>query len=179
MNVDYNDGSLWTAHTIAYDWNGDGRAVAAIKWYEIDAASHEVLQSGVYGEAGTSYYIPTLRSNDDTTIISHNVSGPDTYVQMDVTGRTADYTEDQLEDSIVVQDGESVYDFGEGFGTMANPLRWGDYNGVSVDPKTGTFWAVSQYSPDIDVPPEADRRDPYHTRIAEVTFGDGKHKNQE
>lgn len=172
MNADLDNGSLWTAHTIRYDWDGDGRPVAAIRWYEIDVASRSVVQSGVFGEAGTSYYIPTVGADDGTTVISHNVSGPDTYIQSVVAGRTADFAQGQLEDSVVVQDGESNYDFGEGFGTVGNPLRWGDYNGVSVDPSSGRFWTVSQYSPEDEIPPEADERDPYHTRIAEVTFDD-------
>ncbi|WP_135823877.1 hypothetical protein [Halorussus ruber] len=170
MNADLDGGSLWTAHTIQYDWDGDGRAVAAIRWYEIDVASRSVVQSGVYGEAGTSYYIPTVGADDGTTVIAHNVSGPDTYIQSVVAGRTADFPEGQLEDAVVVQDGESNYDFGEGFGTPANPLRWGDYNGVSVDPSSGRFWTVSQYSPDVEIPPEAEERDPYNTRIAEVSL---------
>ncbi|WP_049971364.1 hypothetical protein [Haladaptatus cibarius] len=166
MNADYNDGSLWTAHTIQYDWNGDGTAVAAIKWYEIDTATREVVQSGVYGDPDKSYFIPTIGSDSDSTIITHNVSGPDTFPRMDVAGRTADYTPNLLEDSVVVQDGESKYDYGEGQEVM----RWGDYNGVSVDPTTGQFWTVSQYSPDINIAPEAEERDPYHTRIAEISF---------
>jgi hypothetical protein len=167
MNADYNDGSLWTAHTVAADWNGNGRPVAAIRWYEIDVDSRELVQSGVYGEDGTSYFIPTVGSNGDTTVIAHNVSGPETFPQMNVSGRTADFTTGEIEDSVVVQDGESRYDYGEGSQTM----RWGDYNGVSLDPKTGNFWTVSQYSSDINVSPDAERRDPYHTRIAEVYFG--------
>ncbi|WP_227375923.1 DoxX family protein [Haladaptatus halobius] len=43
MNLDYNDGTLWAAHSIQYDWNGDGTAVAAIKWYEIDADARKVV----------------------------------------------------------------------------------------------------------------------------------------
>lgn len=169
MNLDYNDGSLWTAHTISYDWNGDGEPVAAIKWYEVDTRTRQVVQSGVYGEPGTSYFIPTIQSDGDTTIITHNVSGPDTYPSMAVAGRTEWYDRNKLEDSIVVEEGKSRYDYGEGEDVM----RWGDYNGISVDPHTGTFWTVSQYSPDIDIDPAAEERDPYHTRIAEVTFGDG------
>ncbi|MFC4447749.1 hypothetical protein [Halorussus aquaticus] len=173
MNADFEDGSLWTAHTIQYDWDGDGRAVAAIRWYEIDVASRSVVQSGVYGEPGISYYIPTVGADDGTAVISHNVSGPDTYIQSVVAGRTEDFPAGQLEDALVVQEGASNYDFGEGFGTVANPLRWGDYNGVSVDPQSGRFWTVSQYSPETEIPPEAEERDPYNTRIAEVSFDGG------
>lgn len=165
MNADSNDGSLWTAHTLAQDWNGDGTPVAAIRWYEIDTDSREVVQSGTYGEAETSYFIPTVGSDDETTVICHSVSSPDIFPRMDVAGRTAAFTPGQIEDSVVVEEGKSKY-----VALDRRLQRWGDYNGVSVDPETGHFWAVSQYSPDINIPPKADRRDPYHTRIAEVSF---------
>jgi len=44
---------------------------------------------------------------------------------------------------------------------------------VSVDPSSGQFWTVSQYSPDVDIPVEDDERNPYFTRIAEIGFEDG------
>ena len=116
-----------------------------------------------------SYFIPTIESDGDSTIITHNLSGPDTYPSMAVAGRTEGYIRNKLEDSIVVEEGKSPYDYGEGYDVM----RWGDYNGISVDPRTGTFWTVSQYSPDIDIDPAAKKRDPYHTRIAELSF-DGR-----
>ena len=166
MNADYDGGSLWTAHSVAADWNGDGTPVAAVRWYEIDTASRELVQSGVYGEAGTSYFIPTVGADDGTTVIAHNVSGPDTFPRMDVAGRTAGFAPGTIEDSVVVEEGKSKY------AALPRRLqRWGDYNGVSVDPRTGNFWTVSQYSPDVNVPVEADERDPYATRIAEVSFG--------
>ncbi len=169
MNADYNSatGSLWTAHATAIDWNGDGTLVSAIRWYEIDPRSHTLRQSGIYGEPGRSYFFPTVGSNGDTTVIAHNASGPATFPRMDVAGRTTDFVENQLEDAEVIEEGESRYDYGE----ESDVMRWGDYNGVSVDPWTGRFWAVSQYSPEENVPPEAERRDPYHTRVAEVSFG--------
>ena len=169
MNADFNDGSLWAAHAIQYDWNGNETTVAAIRWYEIDVGSRSVVQSGTYGEPGTSYFMPTIGSDGDTTVIVHNVSGPETFVRMDVAGRTSDYDEGLLEDSIVVEEGKSKYEAlpNEVYGPIE---RWGDYNGVSVDPASGRFWTVSQYSPDIDIPESDPQRDPYFTRVAEVYF---------
>lgn len=87
---------------------------------------------------------------------------------MDVSGRTNGHTHGELEDSRIVQEGKSKYD------AVAGPVeRWGDYNGISIDPQSDRFWAVSQYSPDIDIPVEEDERDSYATRIAEVSFESG------
>jgi hypothetical protein len=169
MNADFNGGSLWTAHSTAIDWNGDGSSVAAIRWYEIDVASRTVVQSGTYGDPGTSFFMPTIGSDGDTTVIAHNVSGPNTFPRMDVAGRTASHTSGELEDGIVVEEGKSKYTAlpNDIYGSVE---RWGDYNGVSVDPSSGRFWTVSQYSPDINIPEDEDERDPYFTRISEVYF---------
>jgi hypothetical protein len=167
MNADFTDGSLWTAHSTAIPGDG-GRPVAAIRWYEIDVASRSVVQSGTYGTPERSTFMPTVGSDGDATVIVHNVSGPETFPRMDVAGRTADHARGELEDSVVVEPGRSKYD------ALPGPEeRWGDYNGVSVDPQSGRFWTVSQYSPDVDIPVEEDEREPYFTRIAEVSFDDG------
>jgi|GEM_PF-1119137 hypothetical protein len=168
MNADFNDGSLWTAHSTAIPGEGR-RPVAGVRWYEIDVDSRSVVQSGTYGTPERSTFMPTIGSDGDSTVIAHNVSGPETYPRMDVGGRTADHTQGELEDNVVVEEGKSKYD------ALAGPgERWGDYNGVSVDPVSGKFWTVSQYSPDIDIPVEHPERDPYATRIAEVSFEDEK-----
>lgn len=164
MNADFNDGSLWTAHSTTIPGDG-GRPVAAVRWYEIDVASRSVVQSGTYGDPGHSTFMPTIGSDGDGTVIVHNVSGPETFPRMDVAGRTADHTAGELEDNVVVEAGKSKYDALPG-----SVERWGDYNGVSVDPASGRFWTVSQYSPDIDIPVADPERDPYFTRIAEVFF---------
>lgn len=54
--------------------------------------------------------LPTMKPNDDTTFIVHNVSGPETFARMDVAGRTTDFTLGEIEGSVAVQDGESKYD---------------------------------------------------------------------
>lgn len=88
---------------------------------------------------------------------------------MDVAGRTADHTQGELEDSIVVEEGKSKY-VALPNGVYGPVERWGNYNGVSVDPSSGRFWTVSQYSPDLDIPESDPQRDPYFTRIAAVEF---------
>lgn len=164
MNTDFENGSLWTAHSTAIPGE-DGRPVAGIRWYEIDVGSRSLVQSGTYGTPKRSTFMPTIGAEDGRTVIVHNVSGPETYPRMDVAGRSADHTQGELEDSVIVEEGKSKYD------ALAGPVeRWGDYNGFSVDPASGRFWTVSQYSPDIDIPVKDPERDPYFTRIAELYF---------
>lgn len=170
MNLDYNDGSLWTAHAIGYDWDdGVDEHVAAIRWYEIDPVTESKVQSGVYGEPGTSYYYPHIESDGDRTLIVHVVSGPETYPSIGVTGRTADYTTGEIEDSLVVQEGQSPMGHPDGF-SRRDPVWWQDYTGASIHPSTGDVWVTAQYSPVFDVSSDSDQPDRYQTRIAEVSF---------
>lgn len=160
---DENDDTLWTAHVAAQDWNSDGDLVSAIRWYEVDPFERTVVQRGVWGEPGEYYGFPTLNVNEDSMMMTYSVVGPETFARMDVAGRTDDYTSGQIEDSVVIREGESPYVVFED-----DPVqRWGDYWGVSVDPETGRFWNIAQYSTDIDFDDDFDL---YATQIAETTF---------
>jgi hypothetical protein len=177
MNLDYNDGTLWTAHAIGYDWDdGVDESVAAVRWYEIDPVTESKVQSGVYGDPGTSYYYPHIESDGDRTLIVHDVSGPETYPGIGIAGRTADGADGEMEDAVLVQEGRSPMDHPDGF-SRRDPVWWQDYTGVSVHPATGDFWVTAQYSPAFDVSSDSDRPDRYQTRIAEVSF-DGRRGNR-
>jgi hypothetical protein len=169
MNVDYNDGSLWTAHTIGYDWEDGAGPVAAIRWYEIDPTNAEVIQSGTFGDPETSYFHPHIKSDGDRTLIVHDFSGSQHFPGIKVAGRTADFTRGKIEDSLIIQKGESPMEHPPSFGRR-DPVWWQDYTGVSVHPSTGKFWVTAQYSPDFDVSSDSDQPDRYQTRIAEVSF---------
>jgi hypothetical protein len=153
MNADYNDGSVWTAHSTAIP-GADGRPVAAIRWYEIDVASRSVVQSGTYGTPERSTFLPTIGSDGDTTVIAHNVSGPDTFPRMDVAGRTAGHTQGELEDSITVESGKSAYDALAGdeervttTASPSTPRRAGSGPSASTHPTSTVPWRTSRATP--------------------------------
>lgn len=176
MNLDFNDGSLWTAHATRYNWEDTtDEDVTAIRWYEIDPTTPEVLQSGTYGEPGTSYFLPHINSNGDRTLVTYNVSGPKRFPSIEVAGRTSDSTQGQMEAATVIQEGESSMIHPTKFGRRGeeDAVWWGDYMGISVHPTTGRFWVTGQYSPDFDVPLDGADPDRYQTKIAEVTFDGG------
>ncbi len=160
INVATDGNSLWTAHGVRHDWNDDGDSTTAIRWYQLDP-SGTLLQSGLYGAPDVAHFYPAVEANGDSMAMVYNVSGPDTFPGMKVAGRTDGYDAGKLQGSLTVQSGESAYDYGE------SVMRWGDYNGISVDSKTGRYWAISQYSPDAN---PTDSTDPYDTRVAEFDF---------
>jgi hypothetical protein len=179
MNLEYAEGSLWTAHATGYDWNNEeDRPVAAIRWYEIDPANTSVIQSGTYGEPGKSYFFPHIKSDGNRTLMVYDVSGPETYLGIEIAGRTADYTEGKMEDTLTIQRGQSSMEHPTRFGRR-DPVWWQDYTGGSIHPRTGHFWVTAAYSPAFDVPLDGEEPDRYQTRIAEVSFDGDTGKNRQ
>ena len=56
-NAVFRDGSIYTAHNVAYDW-GSG-AVCAIRFYQIKT-NGELVQEITYGKNGYSYFFPVV-----------------------------------------------------------------------------------------------------------------------
>jgi hypothetical protein len=174
MNVSYDvvTGHLWTAHTI----NG-----GMVRWYEVDPDTNSVVQSGNYKRAGFSTFYPTIAAQDGNALFVYNVASPrnapgrEGFAGIEVTGRTADFPEGLMEDYVDVKEGEDDYDYvnPDENDSGSQTMRWGDYNGVSIDPDGEGIWVVSQYAstPEaIEDEPEFIRDDFYTTRIAEVIF---------
>ena len=142
MNAVYENGSVWTAHSINYDWNDDGDASALLRWYEIDTGSKSISQRRGWGRPDGDYFFPTVASDGDSTMITYNESGPDTPVRIEVAGRTPDHTQNSLEDVDLIKSGESAAPSG----------RWGDYTGIVVNggAEGETYYTISQYANDED-----------------------------
>lgn len=161
---DPETGHLWAAHTV-----NDGSA----RWYEIDPADGSLVQAGQFTRNDLPTFYPTIEANGESAVFVYNTSGPKNsettgknYASIEVAGRTSDFPEGALEDFAVVKNGETEYDYvnpGEG-DPGSQTMRWGDYNGISVDPDDGSYWVISQYANDPDTVQT------YRTRIANVDF---------
>jgi hypothetical protein len=175
MNTSYDvaTGHLWTAHTI----NG-GKA----RWYEVDPDTDSVVQSGNFKRAGYPTFFPTIAAQGGNATFVYNTASPRKgrnpgYASIEAAGRTADFQQGLMEDYEVVREGVDDYDYVNPGEDDNGPqtMRWGDYNGVSIDPDGEGIWIVSQYAstPDaVEGAPETIRDDYYTTRIAEVVFED-------
>lgn len=169
MNLawDPNGKTLWTAHTIAEGY---------VRWYEIDPSGPGLVQSGAYQRENWSTFFPTVESNGDSTVLVHNVGAETEYTGVEAAGRSEQFEAGRLEDHVVVRPGEVAYNYDDtdgdvGPGGEENVLRWGDYNGVAVDPDDESYWVIGQYAkdptPGEEGPTESEL---YGTRIANVTF---------
>lgn len=169
MNLawDPDDRTLWTAHTTAEGY---------VRWYEIDPSGPSLVQSAAYQRENWSTFLPTVESNGSSTVLVHNVGAETEYTGVEVAGRTDGLETGKLQDRVVVQPGEVAYNYDDtdgdiGPGGEETVLRWGDYNGVAVDPNDKSYWVIGQYAkdptPDTEGPIESEL---YGTRIANITF---------
>ena len=177
MNVSYDTGTgnLWTAHTI----NG-GKA----RWYEVNPDTDDIVQSGNFKRAGFPTFYPTIAAQDGNAVFVYNTSSARKgrnpgYASVEVAGRTPDFQEGVMEDYEVVKEGVDDYDYQDGpAGEPDNGpqlMRWGDYNGVSIDLDGESIWVVSQYAStpeSVEGESEFVRDNFYTTRIGEVVFSE-------
>lgn len=135
MNATYANGSIWCAHCI----NSGGRAAA--RWYELNAASNSLIQSGTVTDASLNYFYPTIAADADGNVVM-GFSGSDAtqYVGCYYTGRTASDPAGEMAVPVEYSPGLGPYTLTDGSGRN----RWGDYSLTSLDPADGSFWTIQE-----------------------------------
>lgn len=136
-NVVYRDGSVWTAHSVPSS-NG---AYARARYVRIDVSGPTVLEDVSFGSDGCWLYYPAVTSDvAGNMFMVYNQSCTDTYIDIRYTGRLVGDTE--LRPSEELKDGEANYVVAPG-----GRNRWGDYNGIAVDPVDPTrVWMYAEYA---------------------------------
>jgi len=170
MRVSFDGQHLWTAHTV-----GDGR----VRWYEVDPTGPSVVQSGNFRRNGRPSFIPAIEANGESAAFVFNTTNPrndgNGYVDVEVASVTG--TSGTVDAYAVVKAGENDYDYVDGEAgepdTGPQVMRWGDYNGISVDPTDGSYWVVGQYAKLVELSGDRDKEyfedNYYGTRIANVS----------
>jgi hypothetical protein len=140
INAVYRNGSVYTAQTISVS----GRA--AVRWYEVDAQSASLVQSGTIADPEKHYYFPGIAVNqDDAVVLGFSGSDANTYVSSYVCGRTIADPPGAVSAPQLLRAGAGPYDFVGGNGTN----RWGDYSLSSVDPLDDrTIWTIQEHARD-------------------------------
>src|SRR5262249_12700730 len=86
-NVVFRHGMLWTAHTIAANWDQSFN-VAAIHWLQINARAGSVVQQGVYGMANFHYFCPAVMPDCEANLmIVFNRAGETEFPSIRFSGR--------------------------------------------------------------------------------------------
>lgn len=130
--------SLWAVHNVQ---GPTGNSV--IRWYEIDATTNAVKQTGTIADPNLDFYEPSIAVNSSgNVVIGFSGSGDNqpisTYAAVGRTngGTTAFGTPTLLKQG----NGTYFMDFGMGRN------RWGDYSATVVDPiNPSTFWTFQEF----------------------------------
>jgi hypothetical protein len=140
LNAEWRDNRLVAAQTIGV--SSDSQAHA--RWYEFDTTSTpSLLQDGTIGvgSGANSYYPSIAIGANDVLGLDYMESSSKEYMSVYVTGRLTTDTSGQMETAQVAQAGQGAY-----FGFDSSPYRAGDFSGITIDPKDGSFWAANEYA---------------------------------
>lgn len=144
INAVWRAGSLWGAAVVAHNWGSGG--VAAIRLFQIDVStfpSLKITQDVLQGTDGVDVFYPVVGlDGGGNAALVFNQSSPSEYVSVRFAGQTASAPRNTLLASTTLKSGEATYVVLD----AASRNRWGDYNGISLDPVTGTFWVIGEYA---------------------------------
>ena len=142
QNIGRTNDSIWAVHSV--DVNGR----AAIEWYEIDAVTDAVIQSGVIDDPSLGLNYPSIAVNDfGDVVIGFSGGDPNTFMSTYfVAGQTVSgiTTFGSITLSMAgVADYERLDSIGRN--------RWGDYSATVLDPNNPrSFWTFQLFASDTD-----------------------------
>lgn len=156
LSATFRNGFIYTAHAIAHNW-GKGN-VSAIRYYQISTAG-SVIQETTYGSPDLSYYMPAVTVNNRGDVVMvFNRSGKSQFAGIYYAGRRSSDPPGTFSESAALHPGEANYAITFKGVSIA---RWGDYNGIAVDPANQSFWIYGQF---------AKSGDEWDTTIGQVGF---------
>lgn len=133
----YRDSSLWLVHAVA-----SGAGYSGVHYVRLNPFTNANLEDVVLGLDGYWHIYPTIMVDQKkNVVIGYSRSGTTEYIGAYVTGRK-DSDSPGLSPSVRMKVGEANYvkDFGGGRN------RWGDYNGIGLDPADSSIWAFTEYA---------------------------------
>jgi hypothetical protein len=141
LHAVFRGGSVWTALTTQQTFGG--ASVAAVHWFQINAASGALVQQGIYGAQGRHYFYPAVMPDTNGNMIMVFCRSASTeFASIHYTGRKAAEPLGTLQPSALLKAGSANYLGLDGIGRN----RWGDYNGIANDPADGrVVWVYSLY----------------------------------
>ncbi len=142
LNAVSRDGSVWCALTTSENW-GTTQTVSAIHWFQINATSGALVQQGIYGSSRQYLSYPALTPDSHGNMIMVFCrSSSSEFASIRFTGRRVSDAAGQLQNSDLLKAGVANY-----LGLDASGRnRWGDYNGISLDPSGRTVWFYSMFA---------------------------------
>jgi hypothetical protein len=131
--------SIWLVHTV----ESGGRA--ALRWYELDATTNAINQSGTVGDADHDYFFPSIAANEfGNVVIGFSRSGLSEFASSyAIAGNTVGGVTTFDATPTLLKAG--VDDYFRDFDSGVN--RWGDYSATMVDPTDPlSFWTIQEFA---------------------------------
>lgn len=139
--------AIWTQHTVK------GGAGAEVRWYEINPASHSLIQSGKATSPSLFEFngaiAPNRQVNGGTTaggkamLMGFNTSSATTFPSIKMVSKPGGSAQSG---QVSVFNGTQPLTGFDCTAPAPNPCRWGDYAAATPDPSTkNRIWNVSQY----------------------------------
>ena len=142
LHAVFRGDSIWCALTTAHNWTA-ATSFASIHWFQIRAAAPAVVQQGIYGSSGASYFYPACcPDNNGNMIMVFSRCSTAEYGSIFYTGRKATDPLGTLQPSALLKKGVANYVAKDSGGRN----RWGDYNGVCADPTGPRIWLYSEFA---------------------------------
>jgi hypothetical protein len=137
LNAVYRSGSLYTTHTIMCNSTD-----ACARYLRISTSSNTATLDVAYGAPGFYYFYPAVMPNSSGHIFTvFNRSSASEFAGIRYTWRQT--SDPAFQSSASLKAGEATYVRLDSLGRN----RWGDYNGIALDPIAPTqVWIYSEYA---------------------------------
>lgn len=134
----YRDGYLYAVHSIA---SGTGNQFSSVRYVKIRVSDNSVAEDVAFGANGFWHTYPAIVvDKDDNLAITFSRSGQNEYIGAYYTWKLS--SDATLRPSETIQAGRGNYVVT--FGGTRN--RWGDYNGIALDPDGNGIWMFTEYA---------------------------------
>ena len=158
---EYRNGFGWTTDSVSHDFGGGTVNYARYIKIDLSGAPYPITQSG-FGAWGYPDHVifPDLAVDAcDNVALGFERSSSSMYPSIEWTGALAG-SSGLMDLPSRLKTGETTY-----FSFDGDPLRWGDYSGMAIDPDGKTFWYMGEYAKNI-----SGYQANYGNYIAELTY---------
>jgi len=142
-SVVMRNGELWGVQSV----NSGGRS--ALRWFDIDAATNTLRQSGLIASPTLAFYYGSIAVNDfGDVVIGFSGSGKSQFVSAYAVQGQTENGVTTFGDPLLLKAGVSDYEVT--FGAGRN--RWGDYSATILDPDDPyRFWTIQEWVSGTDI----------------------------
>jgi len=153
----FENGLIWTVGNDACMPGGDTAVRPCPRLIQLSTAGAVVDQNFDLGATGRDLYYPAVHMDSaGNMFLVYNISSLSDEVGVRITGQPAGSAPQLVATPQTIQPGQGLY---------TCFMRWGDYNGATLDPTTSNVWVVGEYAGASSSNCE------WATFVAQLTFG--------